>query len=107
MIKHYFMFVKLQNLLECLRHCTLSEHKERHVKMGVTEVNEKSKYALCVCVFAVAPHVLGPRAARWRGAAGEDPQKATFQRNGGQPHHAKAGVGRQSHARCGRGAQGP
>lgn len=71
--------------------------------MGVTEVGEKCKYIL----FAVAPHVPGPGAARWRGAAGEDPQKATFQRNRGQPHHAKAGVSRQSHARCRSCAQGP
>lgn len=60
---------------------------------------------MCVCV--VAPHVLGPGAARWGGAAGADPQEATFQRNGGQPHHAEAGVGRQSHARRWSGSPGP
>lgn len=60
-----------------------------------------------VCVCVVAPHVLGPGAARWGGAAGADPQEATFQRNGGQPHHAEAGVGRQSHARRRSGSQGP
>lgn len=62
---------------------------------------------VCVCVCVVAPHVLGPGAARWGGAAGADPQKATFQRNGGQSHHAEAGVGRQSHARRWSGSQGP
>lgn len=41
--------------------------------------SEKCKYTVCVSV--VAPHVPGPGAARWRGAAGEDPQKAAFQRN--------------------------
>lgn len=60
-----------------------------------------------VCVFALAPHVRGSGASRWRGAAGEDPQKAAFQRNRGQPHHAKTGVSRQSHARRRGGAQGP
>ena len=58
-------------------------------------------------MFTVAPHVPGSGAARWRRAAGEDPQKATFQRNRGQPHHAETGVGRQSHARRRSGAQGP
>ena len=62
---------------------------------------------MSVCVFLLAPHVPGPGVAWWRGAAGEDPQKATFQRNRGQPHHAKTGVGRQSHARRRSGAQGP
>lgn len=58
------------------------------------------KYVLYVCVFAAASHLPGSGAAGWRGIAGEDSQEATFQRNGSQPHHAKAGVGCQSHARC-------
>lgn len=75
--------------------------------MGVAEVGEKCKYIVCVCVFAAAPHIPGPGAAWRRGAAGEDPQKATFQRDRSQPHHEKTRVGRQSHARRGSGAQGP
>lgn len=45
--------------------------------MGVTEAGEKCKYTLRV--FPVAPHILGFGATWWRGAAGKDPQEATFQ----------------------------
>lgn len=64
--------------------------------MGVAEAGKQWKYVLYV--LGVAPYIPGSGAARWRGAAGEDSQKAAFQRNRGQSHHAKAGVSCQSHA---------
>lgn len=64
-----------------------------------------TQYDLPCC--AAAPHVLGAGAAGRRGAAGKDPQEAAFQRDGGQPHHEEAGVGRQPHARRWGRAQGP
>lgn len=69
--------------------------------------NGRNRCKFILHAFAVAAYIRGSGAARRRGAAGENPPEATFQRNRGQPDHAQAGVRCQSHAWRWSCAQGP